>query len=81
MDTRRSYCFAQRQDDFAKAPPDAHRRHCYEILYAPAANDNWPTNDGPLAHCWSLFRRLAGMHRSSSSTIQNENYRGDVGFP
>jgi hypothetical protein len=81
VDTRRSYCFAQRQDDFTEAPPDAHRRHCYEILYATPANDNSPTNDRLLARCWSLFRRLAGMHRSSSSTIQNENYRGDVGFP
>jgi hypothetical protein len=81
VDTRRSYCFAQRQDDFTEAPPDAHRRHCNEILYATPANDNSPTNDRLLARCWSLFRRLAGMHRSSSSTIQNENYRGDVGFP
>jgi hypothetical protein len=81
VDTRRSYCFAQRQDDFAEVLADAHRLHCYEILYAAPANDNSPTKDRLLAGCWSLVRRLVGMHRSSSSTIQHENHRSDVGFP
>jgi len=60
VNTRRSYMFAHKQDDFAEAPVNARRPGSYEILYVAPANDN--AKAGLWVRCWNLFRRLAAMH-------------------
>jgi hypothetical protein len=41
MDTRRSFCLAPGQDDFAESAPDASRVNYNDIPYITAANDNF----------------------------------------
>jgi hypothetical protein len=64
VDTRRSYYFAHRQDDFAEVPADVPRLGTDEILYATPANDNSPIKAKLSVRCGNLFRRLFAATRS-----------------
>ena len=63
MDTRRSYYFAARQDDFDSPAPDGDWVDFTDIPYVVPANDNTRTKDSLSARCGALLRRLMALPR------------------
>ena len=62
MDTRRSFYFAPRQDDFVEPVSDANWVDSTDVPYVTPANDNLRVKDGLSARCGGLLRRLLALH-------------------
>jgi hypothetical protein len=62
MDTRRSFYFASKENDFAESPADASRLNFSDIPFIIPANDNLQTKDSLSGRCGGLLRRLLALY-------------------